>query len=155
MAAKPRSVWRVDKGCLRPYDSATVALLRGKGYQVGDIVSADLRKPRNPKFNALAHTFGQMLADNLDAFEGMDGHAVLKRLQIEGAIGCDEMALNFPGIGPCTYRVPRSLAFESMCEAEFSQVYEQFCRYVVKAYWPSMTPEQVAEAGRYYEAMPA
>lgn len=150
-AKKARSVWQVDKGCLRPFDAATVALLRDRGYKVGDVVSADLRKPRNPKFNALAHKFGEMLADNLEEFEGMDPHAVLKRLQWEGNIGCEELGVIAPGLGAVTIRIPKSLSFESMDEGEFSQVYEQFCRYVHKAYWPTMTAEQIAEAGRFYE----
>ena len=148
---KARSVWRVSKGALVPYDSATVALMRGKGYKVGDIVSADLRKPRNPKFNALAHKFGEMVADNVEAFTGMEPHAALKRLQWEGNIGCEEMGVIAPGLGACTIRIPKSLSFESMDEGEFSAVYAEFCAYVSRAYWPTMTPEQIADAGRFYE----
>lgn len=148
---RPRSAWRIGPTGLVPYDSTSGAMLRASGYRVGDVVEADLFKARNPKFNSLAHKFGEMLADNLEPFAGLDPHAVLKRLQIEGNIGCDEMALNFPGIGPCVYRVPRSLAFGSMDEGEFSIVYQQFCDYVARVYWTSMTPEAIAEAGRFYE----
>ncbi len=150
-AKKPRSVWRVAKGCLVPYDGATVALLRGKGYALGDVVSADLRKPRNPKFNSLAHKFGEMVADNIEAFNGMDEHDVLKRLQWEGNIGCEEMGVVAPGLGACVVRIPKSLSFESMDDGEFSQIYAQFAKYVADTYWKTMTPEQVADAGRFYE----
>lgn len=150
-AKKARSVWRVVPTGLAPYDSATGALLRGKGYKLGDVVSADLRKPRNPKFNSLAHKFGEMLADNLEQFEGMDPHAVLKRLQWEGNIGCEEMGVIAPGLGAVTIRIPKSLSFESMDEGEFGIVYGQFCDYVARFYWPSMTAAQIEEAGRFYE----
>lgn len=148
---RARTVWRVTREGLAPFDSATGAMLRGKGYKLGDVVSADLRKPRNPKFNSLAHKFGEMLADNIEAFEGVDPHTVLKRLQLEANIGCDEIALNFPGIGPCSYRIPQSLSFESMDEATFSTVYAAMCAYVARVYWPSMTAEAIAEAGAFYE----
>ncbi len=64
----------------------------------------------------MAHALGSLIAENIEAFPGQDAHGVLKRLQIEGNIGCDEIAVIFPGIGPCSYRIPQSLAFESMDE---------------------------------------
>ena len=137
-----KSMLRVIKGGFAPADNYTAERLRGK-LKVGDIVAATISKPRNPKFHRLVHAFGQLLVENLDAFEGMDSHQCLKRLQIEGNIACDEIAIIFPGIGPCTYRVPRSLSFASMDEIEFGEVFQQFTRYVVKQYWPTMTPEGI------------
>jgi hypothetical protein len=73
----------------------------------------------------------------------MDWHAVLKRLQIEANVGCDEVALNFPGVGPCSYRVPRSLSYESMDETEFHEVIAAMCKYVEKTYWTTCDPGEV------------
>lgn len=140
---KPKTLWRVGKGMLVPHDANTTALLRARGYRMGDVLSAELSKPRNPKFHRLAHSLGELIASNLDAFEGVEAHSVLKRLQIEANIGCDEIALNFPGVGPCTYRVPRSLSFESMDEGEFKGVITAMCGYVSKTYWPSLSPEKI------------
>jgi hypothetical protein len=142
-ARKPKTLWRVGKGMLVPYDASTAAQLRQKGYHIGDVLSAELRKPRNPKFHALAHSLGGLIAANLDPFEGVEDHAVLKRLQIEANVGCDEIAVNFPGIGPCMYRVPRSLSFESMDEGEFKGVIASMCVYVSRKYWPSLSPEKI------------
>lgn len=128
---------------LVPHDANTTAQLRAKGYRLGDVLSADLSKPRNPKFHGLAHRLGDLIAANIEAFEGLEGHAVLKRLQIEGNIGCDEIALNFPGVGPCTYRVPRSLSFESMDDGEFKVVIAGMCSYVSKTYWQTVSPEKI------------
>lgn len=144
-ARKERTLWRVGPGVLEPFDAGTSAQLRARGYKRGDVLHADLTKPRNPGFHRLAHQLGGMVAENLDAFEGMDSHKVLKRLQIEGNVGCDEVALNFPGVGPCVYRVPRSLSFASMDDGEFQQVMKDLCRYVAKTYWPTCTPEQVEQ----------
>lgn len=142
-ASKPRTLWRVSKGSLIPYDTNTSAYLRNKGYAIGDVLSAELRKPRNPGFHRLAHALGALLAENLDAFEGVESHQVLKRLQIEANVGCDEVALNFPGVGPCTYRVPRSLSFESMDDGQFKSVIADMCKHVSKTYWPSLSAEQI------------
>lgn len=143
-AKKPRHALRVIRGGYAPADASTAAVLR-EGHRVGDLVFAEFTKPRNPDFHRLAHKLGGLLSENLDAFEGMGWHAVLKRLQIEGDIGCDHIALLFPGVGPAEYRVPRSLSYESMDDAEFKTVIAAMCKYVAKTYWPTCTPEQVEQ----------
>lgn len=140
-----RHALRVIKGGFAPADGGTANRLREKGVRIGDLVFVEMKKPRNPKFHRLVHAFGEILVQNIEAFEALNSHSVLKRLQIESGVGCDEMAVIFPGIGPCTYRIPRSLSFESMDEGEFSEVFEGFCRHVCKAYWPSMTPEAIEQ----------
>ena len=140
---KPKTLWRVGKGVLFPHDSFTTSQLRAKGYHIGDVLSAELRKPRSPQFHRLAHALGGLIAENVEAFAGVDAHDVLKRLQIEANIGCDEIALNFPGVGPCTYRVPRSLSFESMDDGQFKTVITAMCGYVSRTYWPSVSPEKI------------
>jgi hypothetical protein len=142
-ATKPKTLWRVAKGALVPYDNATVAYLRDRRYGMGDVLGAVLTKPRNPRFHRLAHALGALLAENIEAFEGVEAHQVLKRLQIEANVGCDEIALNFPGVGPCTYRVPRSLSFESLDEGEFKSVIAAMCKHISKIYWTSLSAEQI------------
>lgn len=133
---------RVVKGGFAPADGYTAERLRGR-LKVGDIVAATISKPRNPGFHRLAHALGKLLADNLDAFEGMEAHGVLKRLQIEGNIACDAIAVVFPGVGPCEYRIPQSLSFASMDETAFREVFDAMVMYVVRKYWPTMTPDQI------------
>ena len=145
-ARKPEKLMlRVVKGGFQPADNYTVERLRARGFHSGDLVAAVITKPRNPKFHRFTHAFGNLLAESLDQFTGMDAHDVLKRLQIEGNIACDEIGIIFPGIGPCTYRIPRSLSFASMDESEFRETFRRFCQYVVATYWPSMSPEQIEE----------
>lgn len=140
---KPRTLWRVARGRLEPFDAFTLQQLRDKGYRVGDVLAAELTKARNPGFHRLAHQLGSLLAENLDAFTGMSAHAVLKRLQIEGRIACDEIGVIVPGIGPCAYFVPRSLSYESMGDDEFKPTIAAMCRYVSATYWPTCSPEQI------------
>jgi hypothetical protein len=134
-------------------DGFTASRLKARGFRPGDEALAELTKPRSPGFHRLVHQFGQVLVDNIEAFSHLDGHSVLKRLQIEGDIACDQVPLVLEGIGPVTYRVPRSLSFESMGEDEFSEVFREFSRYVVRRYWTTMKPEQIeAMAGLISEA---
>ena len=139
---KPRYALRVIRGGYAPADSSAASALRVT-HRVGELVFAEFTKPRNPGFHRLAHRLGEMLADNLDAFHGVGSHDVLKRLQIEANVGCDEIGLNFPGIGPCSYRIPRSLSFESMDESEFKGVISAMCAHVARVYWPSVSAEKI------------
>ena len=112
---------------------------------MGDIVAGTISKPRNPKFWRLAHGLGALVAENIESFSGMDAHKVLKRLQREALIACDEFAFMVPGCGMVTQYTPRSLSFESMSEEEFSSVYETMCKWIVQNYWPSENTERLTE----------
>lgn len=144
--SKPeRFMMRIKKGGIQPADRFTESALRRRNYRVGDLVSVEIKKPREGWYHRRAHVLGLLLSENLDAFAGMEPHSVLKRLQIEGNIGCDEMAIIFPGIGPCVYRIPQSLSYENMDQGAFEIIYQQFCQYVVKTYWQGLTEFQMDE----------
>ena len=136
---------RVEKGCIKPADHYTEEQLRARGYRVGDIIAAVLTKPRNPGFHRLAHRIGTMVAANIESFTGMSAHAVLKRLQIEARIGCEEIGIKVPGYGYVIQFLPRSLGFESMSEDEFRPVVAGFCRHIAAEYWPDLSPEKIEE----------
>lgn len=153
MSRKPRYALRVTAD--RQYVAADTHAFREltAKHKPGELVFAEFTKPRNPAFHRLAHSLGALIADNIEAFTGLDPHAVLKRLQIEGNVGCDEIALNFPNVGPCSYRVPRSLAYESMDESEFHRVIAAMCEYVSRKYWPGLSAAQIeAMADCFVEA---
>ena len=133
---------RVAKGALVPADDLAAARLRQRGYAIGDTVSAELRQSRNPGFHRLAHALGGLVAANVESFSGLNGHQCLKRLQWESGAGCDEMAVNVPNVGMMNVRIPRSLAFDSMSQEEFYEVYTQLCRQVAK-YWPGLDEHEV------------
>ena len=141
----------VTKGALVPADNYTAERLRAKGYRMGDVLRATLAKPRNPRFHRLAHAFGKLCAENIERFEGMDAHKVLKTIQYEADIACERMTVKLPGLGMVEVRQTESLSFESMDEGRFREVYAAMCEHVSKTYWPELTPEQVAEMA---ETMP-
>jgi hypothetical protein len=136
---------RVMKGGFAPADQSAASRLRERGYRIGDLVFVEVKKPRNPRFHRLAHAFGRLVAENIEAFEGMDAHKTLKRLQMEAGIGCDEIAYRIPGYGMVTQRIPQSLSFESMDQGEFKEVFRGLCRHVAAEYWRGLDEDQIAE----------
>lgn len=142
---------RVEKGRLVPEDSYTADRLRDKGYHTGDVLSATLRKARSPGFHRLAHAFGKICADNIDRFNGMTAHNVLKALQYEADVGCERMQVLLKGFGMVEVRIPQSLSFANMDEGQFRDVFRGLCEHVAAEYWAECTPEQISEMA---EAMP-
>ena len=140
-----RLMLTVGRGVLTPADDFTMMRMREKGYHVGDVLSASLKKPRNYSFHKKVHALGQMIADNVESFAGMTAHKVLKRLQLEANIGCEEVAYTIPGCGMVTQRIPRSLSYADMEDGEFAEVYEGFCKWVCANHWPELEPYQVEE----------
>ena len=142
---RERLTMRIEKGCLVPADHYTQERLRERNFKRGDYVSVDIRKARLHWYNKKVHLFGDLVSKNIDEFHGMKAHNVLKRLQLEGGIACDEMSINFPGVGPCVYRIPQSLSYDNMEQSEFEAVYAEFCAYVIRKYWPGMTERKIEE----------
>lgn len=136
---------RVKKGYLEPADSFAASQLRQKGYSIGDVLAVTLKKLNNPAFHRLIHRIGQLCAANIEAFIGMDAHAVLKRLQWESGVHCEECGVMVPGIGLAVMRFPLSWAFDSMDDAERHEAGRGLCRWIAKTYWVNMTPEQIEE----------
>jgi len=145
--------WRIrnmldGQRCLVPADRETAAELQS--WERAKVRAGELRCPRNPKFHRLAHAIGSLAADNLDAFAGMDGHQVLKRLQLESGTACDEMAIKAGG-QMFLHRIPRSLSFSSMAQDEFRDVMQALCAHLVREYWPETTVDEVVQMAEQWE----
>ena len=165
---KPEPVYlRVIQGGLVPADNYAQEQLRSKKFKIGDVVRCDVRKLRNPRFNRLVHRIGQLCAANIEEFTGMDPHKVIKRLQLEGNIYCDEIAvkpysilivdsilkavkpildlfgLKLSDDGLLIIRIPISLSFESLDEEEFHDAAKQICRLIAEKYWGNLSPEDI------------
>ena len=141
---------RVGKGCLTPADGLAASRLRATHYALDDVVFATVRKPRSPGYYRLAHQIATMLKENIDEFAEMGAHQVLKRLQLESGIGCEEIAYRM-GSNLIVQRVPLSLSFESMDEAEFRAWLGATCRHIAATYWPECSEDEIA---RMAELMP-
>jgi len=134
---------RIVKGGLVPADQYAESLLRNKKFKVGDVVGAEIRKLRNVKFNRLVHRIGQLCAANIEEFTGIDPHRVIKRLQIEGRIACDEIGVLVPGFGMVIQFIPRSMSFSEMDEAEYHECAKQICRLIAGRYYKGMTEDEI------------
>jgi hypothetical protein len=174
-----RFLMRVVTGALEPADAYVKRRLRERNYCTGQLLLAELKKPRNPGFHRLAHALGAMCAENIDEFAGLDAHDVLKRLQAESGIGCDMVVISAAvvwqriadaiavvagdGLRPALQTItrilgsihvavplPRSLSFESMDQGEFSEVFRGLCRYIAKTYWLDMTDDQIADMAELF-----
>ena len=99
----------------------------------------------------------------------MDAHKVIKRLQLEGNIYCDEIAIKpysilivdsiLKAVKPILdlfglklsddslliIRIPISLSFDSMDEAEYHDCAKRICRLIAERYWPNLEPLQIEE----------
>jgi hypothetical protein len=144
-AKKERVYLRVINGGLVPADDYAASRLREKAYKVGDVLAAQITKLRNPRFNRLVHRIGQLVVANIDAFDGLDAHTAIKRLQMEGRIACDEIGILVPDYGMVVQVIPRSLSFDTMDEGEYHEVARAICRLIAQRYWTKLTPEQIEQ----------
>ena len=149
MSKPDRHLFTVVKGGLQPADEITKQRLRGV-LRIGQEVFVELKSPRNPRFHRLAHALGNLITENIDSFEGLDAHRALKRLQLESGVGCEEVAYRLHG-QMVLARLPKSMSFASMSEAEFREVITGLCRHLAKTYWPECTAEEIEQMA---ECMP-
>lgn len=130
-------------------DGLTQGRLKARRLGWGEIVFAELRKPRNPGFHRLAHAIGGMAADNIDGFSGMTSHQALKRLQMESGAGCEEIAYLAHG-QHIVQRIPLSLSYESMDELEFQGVMRAICKRLTH-YWPDCSEDEILQMAEQWE----
>lgn len=143
--AKPQRIaFRViEGGKLQPADRWAEKEFRSKRLVDGQVVYATINKLRSRGLNRLVHRVGKLCVENIEDFKDMDAHAVIKRLQIEANVACDEIGVLLPDVGMMIYRVPRSISFDSMDEAEFRDVGQALCRYIASRYWTGLEPDQI------------
>lgn len=125
-----------------PYDSRRLRALKlGQGQGL----RAELSKPRNVRFHRLVHALGQLLADHWPAFAGLPAHEAIKRAQMESGTACDVQELDLGPLGRVGAKVPRSLAFDSMDEAEFGELFAGLTRWIDENVVAHFTEEARAE----------
>ena len=152
MSKRERILLRVERGALVPADAHSQQRLREKGYRVGDVLAAELIKPRSPGFWRLAHAIGALCAQNIEPFHGLSAHQAIKKIQVDAGLECDITHTEIPGMGVLVSKQPRSLAFESIEQGAFYEFAKAACRHIAETYWPHLTAEAVQEmAGVFVE----
>lgn len=169
---------KVVKGGFVPANEATLQLLKQARLKTGSLVLAHMARPRKPAFYRLAHAFARVCKENIEDYEGLSEHEVLKQLQVETGLGCKRVSVPASALwasAACaisdvigdealdtlnsvehllkgrmiTAYAPRSLHFGSMPEDEFRNIFQGFCRHIAHKYWPSLSGEQVAELAHF------
>jgi hypothetical protein len=157
---KPMPVYLVLRRLVDPATGKEVAafvaasdadrsLLGERGYKLNSKVRADLKQPRNERFNGLVHGLGAVLAANIERFAGKKSHDAIKALQLESGVYCDESRTAVEGVGELIIKRPQSLSYDSMGEEAFQDFWRQCCAYLVSRDWPSLTEERLTEMAEF------
>jgi len=133
----------VGKGHFLPADERSKQKLRDQGFGLGEIVHARIDRPRNPAFMRKAHALGRLCRENIEGFEPLTDHEALKRLQYEAGISCEMMSAKIPGAGMVEIRVPKSINFADMDDAEFADLYQGIVKHLATQYWPTLDAKEV------------
>lgn len=121
-------------------------LMKERGYRCGDEIRVEIKKSRNVKFHRLAHAVGNLLTENVEKFRHLSGHDALKQVQQEAGVCCEPMEIDLgPVIGKVKANIARSLAFDSMDEAEFGEFFTGVCDWIDQHYASVMTDDVRAE----------
>lgn len=136
---KKESIYfKVFNGALIPASDYYSKRLEDKKYKQGDLIRANLFKPRKSGTNKNAHKIGYYMTEHHDFFMNMNAHTALKYLQIESGVACD-----IYGQGNEAIKIPKSMSFEDMDEGEFQEAVRGICRHISDKYWPDLTPYQI------------
>jgi len=132
LAVKLREV--SGRRALVPCDSLTAQWAQDQPLDA--LLWVTVKRPRSPRFHRAIHKLCGILADHVGAFEGLSGHSVLKRIQLEANIECEEIAYVVPKFGTVVQKIPRSISFDDMDEAEFREFSSRLIDHVAANYWP-------------------
>lgn len=159
-------------GCLVPSSWADQKIMRDRKYRTNDLLRATIRHPRNAKFHRLVHQLGTAVRENIEGFESLDSHDVIKRLQRESGVFCETqsvdaapmsaaimravrqllgdgvanmLAVVLPEIETVEITSPRSIAWDCMDESEFKHFWEGICQHLITRYWPDLSETQITE----------
>lgn len=138
---RPEPIYlRVVKGALQPDSQQDAELLRARGYHIGDVLRAELKKPRNPRFHKLVMALLQLVLDNQEGLQTIDQLLTVVKIKLGRAQPFIDSAKGK------TYWVPESISFDAMDDGQFAEFWKDLCTLVANDYLPDMTREQVAQA---------
>lgn len=136
-------------GAFVPAHHSDSDAMRARKFKVGEVVRGEFVRRRNPMHYRKAHALARLVAENVDGFEvqvaAKDWHAVLKKLQLDSGVACEDETIEVTGIGKLLRRVPRSLNFEDMDQSEFEPVYAGLVDHIIRTHWPEMSPEAIEQ----------
>lgn len=129
-----RTIWRVTETGLVPTDTDALEALRA--HKVGSEVMADPKGARNPKQLRLFWALCDVVAHH-------DEHYTDKERAKEGILRALEHVDTFVDRQGNLHISTKSIAFESMTQAEFNRLFDRAIHVVVQ--WLGWQPSQVQE----------
>lgn len=122
---------------LKPADSQAERYLTKLAF--GSEVTCQIRQPRNPKFHRKFFSLLQLVFDNQERYKDFEQF----RDEIVMRAGYFEEHKHLTG--KVSYRA-KSLAYDSMDDIEFSQLYDACCEVIIQYFWNDITQAEIDEA---------
>lgn len=131
---------RVVKGALVPASKSDAEFLRARKYRTGDVLAAELTKPRHPIHHNLVMSLLQLVLNSTEHVHTIDQLLTIVKIKMGR---CDTFV---DAVSGKTYFVVESIAFASMDQGEFDVFWRDLKDLVTRDYLPGMTPDQVDAA---------
>lgn len=96
-------------------------------------------KPRSPQYFRAIHKLCVFLGHHVEKFSRINAHAILKRLQLESTLYCDETFLTIKGFGEVRHLIPQSIGFDNMDESEFRAFFDALSDHIREVHWPEFS----------------
>lgn len=159
-------------GCLVPDGWINQRLMRERKMRTNDLVRGVLTNARNAQFHRLVHQLGTLVCKSVEGFEHLTSHEAIKRLQREAGVCCEVQQIEaspvveailaaaeqlmgvtatkmlravLPEIKTIDVTIATSIAYDTMDESDFRQLWSGICAHLAERYWPQLTTEQITQ----------
>lgn len=128
---------RVSKGALLPASTHDAALLRTRKYHIGDVLKAELTKPRNPRHHKLVMALLQLVLNSTESVQTIDQLLTVLKIKLGRAQPFIDAA------DGTTYWVLESISYEAMDQGEFEVFWNDLRALVARDYLHDMDPAHI------------
>jgi hypothetical protein len=119
---------------LEPADNEAAEVL--KKWKQGEVLSCEVKKPRNYRFHKKAFSLFNIVFENQDKYDTLND--VLTEIKLRTGHYQEHVTMK----GVVVY-VPKSISFVSMDEDEFNAFYNKAVNIVLKYFIPDTTREEL------------
>lgn len=132
-------------GTFEPASRVYAEIIAARKYAPGDVIRADLTKPRNPRHHRLVMRILHTVLESQEGLLTVEQLLTVIKIRLGRAVPFIDA-----GSGR-TYWVPESIAFDAMEQGAFEEFWRDLCRLIARDYLPGMSPEQVADIAERLE----
>jgi hypothetical protein len=128
---------------LKPADAQAEKYLTRVPF--GESVVCKVNRPRNPGLHRKFFSLLSLVFENQERYQSFDSF----RHEIVMRAGYYEKHVHLTG--QVSY-VAKSLAYDSMDESEFEELYDKCCDVIIEHFWPEITKADLEDAVLEYQA---